>query len=645
MKKIVISFLLILLCVSLYSENSLENYIVDRKVGPDGSEIIGIKVPGGRPPEGYVRKEIVDIETLRTTRNVVIIDDVPAFDWSYGCSATSAAIIAGYYDRNGYPNIYTGPTNGGIIPLDNSIWNESSSGGEGGDGECPLSATHQGFDGLTSRGHVDNYWIESGSTEVDPYITNGWTPHANADCTGDFMGTNQSAWSSTDGSTTFYTTNDGSALHSFSQCEGYNPPRKDGGYGFEQFMESRGYSVTASYNQKISGYEGNTQGFTFAQYMAEIDANRPVLIHVTGHTMVGFGYDSSDQTIYIKNTWDYSTHTMTWAGEYSGMTHYSVTVLNLDSNQSVLNGDTFSNPLTINSLPFSTEGNTNDYTHTVGYSSPDVIYQIYLSTPAYNVTISTNGSSFDTYLGVFNSEENQTHTDNNSGEGNNAELTGVNFNANTIYYVCVEGNYSSSGIYSLNLFVEGLEYLTLECNDSFGDGWSNTQYGSGYQANSINVQVNGLVVIQNFTFDNGTQATTTFGVLPGNTVTTTFNAGEWPYECSYRILDSEGVELGAGDDETDISFVYGNVAVQTPKAVENLEIIYLDDTIVLAWDNVEMDVDNNPLTPDRYIIYNSGTNGDDYIELGTSEENFFSIAADAINFNPAFIKVTAVKDD
>ena len=28
---------------------------------------------------------------------------VPAFKWVFGCSSVSGAMIAGYYDRNGYP--------------------------------------------------------------------------------------------------------------------------------------------------------------------------------------------------------------------------------------------------------------------------------------------------------------------------------------------------------------------------------------------------------------------------------------------------------------------------------------------------------------------------------------------------------------
>lgn len=75
---------------------------------------------------------------------------------------------------------------------------------------------------------------------------------------------------------------------------------------------ARGYTVTSCYNQYTDNYaEG---GFTFDQYKAEIDAGRPVMIHLRGHTIVGVGYDDSDQTVYLNDTWDYNTHTMTWGG-------------------------------------------------------------------------------------------------------------------------------------------------------------------------------------------------------------------------------------------------------------------------------------------------------------------------------------------
>ena len=67
------------------------------------------------PPPGYEaqRKPVILPGTINTLT-------VPAFDWVFGCSSVSGAMIAGYYDRNGYPNMYTGPANSGVMPLNNS---------------------------------------------------------------------------------------------------------------------------------------------------------------------------------------------------------------------------------------------------------------------------------------------------------------------------------------------------------------------------------------------------------------------------------------------------------------------------------------------------------------------------------------------
>lgn len=56
------------------------------------------------------------------TRATKILACVPAFNWCFGCSATSAAMLAGYYDIIGFANIYNSPTNGCVMPLDNSSW-------------------------------------------------------------------------------------------------------------------------------------------------------------------------------------------------------------------------------------------------------------------------------------------------------------------------------------------------------------------------------------------------------------------------------------------------------------------------------------------------------------------------------------------
>ena len=104
----------------------------------------------------------------------------------------------------------------------------------------------------------------------------------------------------------------------------------DGGYGFELFFESRGYQVVRRFNQYISGYNNLTAGFTFDQYKAEIDAGRPVMVHVMGHSMAGYGYDTVGNLVYVRDTWDLSDHTFPWGGSYEGMQHYAVSVLELE---------------------------------------------------------------------------------------------------------------------------------------------------------------------------------------------------------------------------------------------------------------------------------------------------------------------------
>ncbi len=196
-----------------------------------------------------------------------------------------------------------------------------------GNGESPLSATHIGKDGRVARGHVEDYWIAYNNTGPDPYIVNGWTEHTSADCTADFMGTSQSKYGSKpDGATTFWNYNDGSPLYDYTSCE---PGNRDGCHGIRLFVQSRGYTVNANYSQYIYGYNGNTLGFTFAQFKSEIDAGRPVIIQVSGHTMLGYGYDDTGSIIYIRDTWDNSSHSMTWGGTYSGMQHYGVCVVKI----------------------------------------------------------------------------------------------------------------------------------------------------------------------------------------------------------------------------------------------------------------------------------------------------------------------------
>jgi len=45
--------------------------------------------------------------------------------------------------------------------------------------------------------------------------------------------------------------------------------------------------------------------------------------------MLGYGYDDLGSVVYLHDTWDYGSHSMTWGGAYMGMQHNGVSVLRL----------------------------------------------------------------------------------------------------------------------------------------------------------------------------------------------------------------------------------------------------------------------------------------------------------------------------
>jgi len=294
----------------------------------EGVEIVRKTIHGPpRRPEGFEQATTAVLEVIETGTSRILA--VPAYDWYYGCSATSAAMIAAYHDRNGYGNLYTGPTNSGVMPLTSSTFGFWTDGDGDTYNQCPLTASRNGLDGRTTRGSIDDYWVSYFSTTQDPFITNDWTEHTYGDAVGDYMRTSQSTFGNVDGSTSFYTYATDPAPISCDTLISWGI-EDDGTAGRRDFYEARGYTVTSCYNQNTDNLNTG-DGFTFAMYQAEIDAGRPVFLNLTGHSIVGIGYDDATNTIYINDTWDYSTHSMSWGGSYAGMDLDSVSMVTLSS--------------------------------------------------------------------------------------------------------------------------------------------------------------------------------------------------------------------------------------------------------------------------------------------------------------------------
>lgn len=294
--------------------------------------IIHTTLEDGTQEEGYVingpshpLEEFAEEYAASTIWGTVdgTLSSFPAYTWVFGCSAVSAAMIAAYYDRGSYPNMYSGATNGGVMPLTDASWTTWY------DGYVtypnnPLIASHIGVDGRTTKGSIDDYWVKYNSTTSDPYITGGWTQHTWGSAIGDYMKTSQSAYENADGSTVFWTYSSNAGPYNCTDMIA-NGHSEDGTVGRKLFYEARGYTVTDCYNQRTDNY--NSGGFTLASFQAEIDAGNPVLLNLYGHSVVGYGYNGS--TIYIRDTWDTNTHTMPWGGSYEGMELRSVSIVHL----------------------------------------------------------------------------------------------------------------------------------------------------------------------------------------------------------------------------------------------------------------------------------------------------------------------------
>ena len=297
---------------------------IEHETLPDGRPISKNIVNGPSQPPVFRQPSRAAAATSASDGNR--IPNFPSYSWVFGCGAVAGAMIAAHYDRHGYPNIYTGPTNNGLIPESDILWPTWN------DGyrtyvSNPLVASQIGVDGRAQRGSIENYWVQEESTADDPYITNGWTQHTWGTALGDYTKTSQSAYGNADGDTFIWTLNDSNKYHCNEMQE--EAKEQDIAYGIKTFYETRGYNVTTCYNQKTDNQIEN--GFSLADYKAEIDAGRPVLIFLAGHFVVGYGYNNSE--IYIRDTWDSNLdniYTMTWGDEYAEMAMLAVSIIHLE---------------------------------------------------------------------------------------------------------------------------------------------------------------------------------------------------------------------------------------------------------------------------------------------------------------------------
>jgi hypothetical protein len=231
------------------------------------------------------------------------------YDWWYGCSPTSAGMLMGYYDRNGYGGLsYSNLIPGGVAEASTFPSTE---------GTWSYAAQYA----IASPGHVADFYGGGYGASGDDVDAG-----RSFDSLADFMGTSQDSIGNPNGSTTFYYYINGAPLPA-SDLPAYGLQDLDGMYGVGEYIDYAGYSVASLYTQATDNL-GLTFGFSFEDYMNEIGAGRAVLLHVQGHTMAGIGYDEFGN-IVLYDTWSPGPHTMAWGGAYSGLGLWGVTVFEL----------------------------------------------------------------------------------------------------------------------------------------------------------------------------------------------------------------------------------------------------------------------------------------------------------------------------
>ena len=53
---------------------------------------------------------LVSLVVLLGTSRADTLLTVPAYEWSYGCAPTAAAMLLGYWDTHGFPNLFNVPS-------------------------------------------------------------------------------------------------------------------------------------------------------------------------------------------------------------------------------------------------------------------------------------------------------------------------------------------------------------------------------------------------------------------------------------------------------------------------------------------------------------------------------------------------------
>lgn len=286
--------------------------------------------------------EIEDAEDGPTTLTSLTGVTVPDAWYNHGCSPTSAGMMLGFYDLGGYEGLsYINLIGGG--EAEESTYAE----GDSGDIDTRLNQA------IASPEHINDFCpgdpLDANPSEgLEGDDVANPRPPSEYNCIADFAGTSQDQW----GLGNYYTkTVPAGSLESIRNFA--NSPTLV--TGIDDYVKWRGYDVdgmlSGTWGTDNLGdiYGPDYDYFSFTDFKREIRSGRPVIVNVTGHSMLGYGYDDSNEgeVIYVDDTWSNDGDqmirgAMDWNGDYMGMTLMSITTVHLtggrETPQEVNNG-------------------------------------------------------------------------------------------------------------------------------------------------------------------------------------------------------------------------------------------------------------------------------------------------------------------
>ena len=252
--------------------------------------------------------------------DVLLANALPEAEYMYGCTPTAAAMILGYYDLYGYRGMDLGDLIEGDVDLKSRATDGNAYNMNEFDSVLGKAIATEDF---IYRFHARDGRETTPKQELAYAFTSGTTMNTEIwNCLADYLGTGQYWRNNANLSTTvaycslekLYTYDHTITIKCGSTTKKVPYIETTMLYGLDLYVQSRGYAL----DSEITGtFLTDTAGgsFTFADYMREIDAGRPVLISIEGHSMTGYGYNAGTREIIFDDCYK-SGRRMVWDGTY-----------------------------------------------------------------------------------------------------------------------------------------------------------------------------------------------------------------------------------------------------------------------------------------------------------------------------------------